>query len=186
MYTGGVGCCLGEATPTGAPAAPRERPQSSEYQDDASAVWDWLFGHSDQYDATVNAIPHFGQLARQGDACAYVVLRAWAGEQLFCRYAIDRCHEYYLGTSIGQPGPCGAAGSVKDDARREAEAVLRARPDVAAMGLALVMAFNAAGAPPAPVSDEPLLAGSVGGVAVSTLLIGGLITAGVVAVARRL
>ena len=96
------------------------------------AVADWLGGHSSLYNATVQAIPVYGTQALAGDVCAYMVLKSWSGDQTFCRYAIDHCHDYYLGTKIGQAGPCGAAdSSTKAAAKAQADAVDSKRPDVA-------------------------------------------------------
>lgn len=133
MYTG-VGCRDCRASGVGiAPAvvalAVKELP----------AVQNWLNGHSDLYTTTLQVIPEYGKAAAAGDVCAYIVLRAWSGEQTFCRYAIDHCHSYYLGTSIGQAGPCGAADSTTKSAAAQAfRAVDAQRPDMLAAAQDLV------------------------------------------------
>jgi hypothetical protein len=99
-------------------------------------------GHSATYEETLQLIPTLQQEAtQQSNVCAYIVLQSLSGNQAYCRAAIDTCGQ--IGTTPGEPGPCGGSGDeTKSAARSAVVAVNQNNPTVAAQ------AANAVGTVP--------------------------------------
>lgn len=141
-------------------------------------VANWLFGHSQSYKDMRAAVPVYEQAAMAGDVCAYMTLRAWSGEQTYCRYAVANCHAYYFNTETNYMGPCGAAdNSSKALARSAFQAVDNARPD---MAIAAQAALNG---DPLPATVARIVSSSGGGSVTALAGLSPMVIVGVGAVA---
>lgn len=106
------------------------------------AISEWVTGHSDMYTAMQAAIPQLGQRAiTNGDVCAYIVVRAWSGDETWCPLANRSCGPYEINMRPGDTGPCGAAPGLKALARDWRARIEQQAPNVSAAGVAL---FNGA------------------------------------------